>query len=125
MTTTVDTATITVELPDAFDPRWNRLPGITVDGVRITIDPAEYFFRFKNSSWLVVDWATVETMLLHAEETPDEAVEQLAAVLTARATGSTSVRSLGGRGQADRRAAEGPHAPAHSDAPCGSGERLG
>jgi hypothetical protein len=78
VTTTVDTATITVELPDAFDPRWNRLPGITVDGTRITLDPAEYFFRFENNTWLVVDWATVEDQLLHAEETPTCAVEQIA-----------------------------------------------
>jgi len=40
--TTIDTTAITVELPTAFDPRWSRLPGIQVDGRRITIDPVEY-----------------------------------------------------------------------------------
>lgn len=78
MTTTVDTTTITVELPEAFDPRWNRLPGITVDGKRITIDPAQYFFRFEASSWLVIDWATVQSDLLHVTETEASAVEQIA-----------------------------------------------
>ncbi|UWE12860.1 hypothetical protein [Actinacidiphila bryophytorum] len=78
MTTTADATTITVELPEAFDARWNRLPGITVDGTRITIDPAEYFFRFENNSWLVIDWQTVEEGLLAADETETSAVEQMA-----------------------------------------------
>ena len=76
--TTADATTITVELPEAFDARWNRLPGITVDGTRITIDPAEYFFRFENNSWLVIDWQTVEEGLLAADETETSAVEQMA-----------------------------------------------
>lgn len=76
--TTIDTATITVELPDAFDPRWNRLPGIQVDGRRITIDPAEYFFRFESSTWLVADWELVKAQLLDVDETTESAVEQLA-----------------------------------------------
>jgi hypothetical protein len=33
-------ASISVELPEPFDPRWARLPGIAVDDRRITIDPA-------------------------------------------------------------------------------------
>jgi hypothetical protein len=78
VTTTVALETITVELPEAFDPRWNRLPGITVDGKRITIDPKDYFFRFENSSWLVIDWETVTAGLLHVDETEAVAVEQLA-----------------------------------------------
>lgn len=76
--TTIDTATITVELPDAFDPRWNRLPGIQVDGKHITIDPAEYFFRFESSTWLVADWELVKAQLLDVDETTGSAVEQLA-----------------------------------------------
>lgn len=78
MATTVTKTTITVELPEAFDPRWNRLPGITVDGKLITIDPEKYFFRFETNSWLVIDWATVEADLVHAEETETSAVEQIA-----------------------------------------------
>ncbi|MEU7259079.1 hypothetical protein AB0B21_25175 [Streptomyces rimosus] len=76
--TTIDTTTITVELPEAFDPRWSRLPGIQVDGRRITIDPAEYFFRFESSTWLIADWELVKTQLLEANETAESAVEQLA-----------------------------------------------
>ncbi len=76
--TTIDTAIITVELPDAFGPRWNRLPGIQVDGRRITIDPAEYFFRFESNTWLVADWELVKTQLLDVDETTESAVEQLA-----------------------------------------------
>ncbi|MEV6153033.1 hypothetical protein AB0L53_22055 [Nonomuraea sp. NPDC052129] len=34
---------ISVELPEAFDSRWNRIPGITVDGHRVTLDPEAYF----------------------------------------------------------------------------------
>jgi hypothetical protein len=78
VTTIVNTTTISVELPEAFDPRWNRLPGITVDGTRISIDPAEYFFRFENNSWLVIDWQAVSTRFLHTDESGTTAVEQLA-----------------------------------------------
>ncbi len=78
MTSTVDTTTITVELPEAFDQRWNRLPGITVDGKRIAIDPDQYFFRFETDSWLVIDWATVQSDLLHVRESEASAVEQIA-----------------------------------------------
>ncbi|MFJ9564153.1 hypothetical protein ACIRQQ_29470 [Streptomyces fuscichromogenes] len=76
--TTIDTAAITVVLPEAFDERWSRLPGIRVDGPRITIDPAEYFFRFESNSWLVADWELVKSQLLDVEETTESAVEQLA-----------------------------------------------
>ncbi|WP_262701831.1 MULTISPECIES: hypothetical protein [Streptomyces] len=76
--TTIDTTAITVELPEAFDPRWSRLPGIQVDGRRITIDPTEYFFRFESSSWLVADWELVKAKLLGVDETAESAVEQLA-----------------------------------------------
>ncbi|MEV7597145.1 hypothetical protein AB0O91_07100 [Kitasatospora sp. NPDC089797] len=76
--TTVDTATIAVELPEAFDPRWNRLPGITVDGTKITLDPEKYFFRFEANSWLVIDWQTVKDGLLNMDETEESAVEQMA-----------------------------------------------
>jgi hypothetical protein len=79
--TTIDTATataITVELPEAFDERWSRLPGIQVEGRRITIDPAEYFFRFESSTWLVADWELVKSQLLDVDETTQSALEQLA-----------------------------------------------
>ncbi|MEL3946531.1 hypothetical protein [Streptomyces sp. LNU-CPARS28] len=75
--TTIDTTAIMVELPEAFDARWSRLPGIQVDGRRITIDPAEYFFRFESSTWLVADWELVKSQLLDVDETTESAVEQL------------------------------------------------
>ncbi|MBT2478412.1 hypothetical protein [Streptomyces sp. ISL-94] len=76
--TTIDTATITVELPDAFDPRWSRLPGIQVEGRHLTIDPTEYFFRFESNTWLVADWELVKSQLLGVSETTESAVEQFA-----------------------------------------------
>ncbi|MDT0446669.1 hypothetical protein [Streptomyces johnsoniae] len=77
MTATAPPA-ISVELRRAFDPRWSRLPGLTVDGKRLTIDPAEYFFRFDSSSWLVCDWQLVRDRLLHVAETAEAALEQTA-----------------------------------------------
>ena len=76
--TTIDTTAITVELPEAFDERWSRLPGIQVDGRSIAIDPAEYFFRFESNTWLVADWELVKSQLLGVQETAESAVEQLA-----------------------------------------------
>ncbi|MEU1624185.1 hypothetical protein ABZ746_02335 [Streptomyces sp. NPDC020096] len=76
--TTIDTSTMSVELPEAFDPRWNRLPGISVDGKRITIDPTQYFFRFESHTWLVADWELVKSQLLPVDETTESTVEQLA-----------------------------------------------
>jgi hypothetical protein len=78
MTTTTAPAAISVELPEPFDPRWARLPGITVDGRRVTIDPAAYFFRFNSASWLVCDWDTVRTGILDTQETSETALEQAA-----------------------------------------------
>jgi hypothetical protein len=71
-------ASISVELPEPFDPRWARLPGIAVDDRRITIDPATYFFRFRSASWLVCDWDIVRTEFLDAQESRETALEQAA-----------------------------------------------
>ncbi|WP_062214106.1 hypothetical protein [Streptomyces sp. NBRC 109706] len=71
-------STISVELAQAFDPRWSRLPGITVDGPTLSINPAEYFFRFDSASWLVCDWHLVRNQLLNVEETAEAALEQTA-----------------------------------------------
>ncbi|MFC0601199.1 hypothetical protein [Streptomyces palmae] len=76
--TTIDTTTITVELPEAFDPRWSRLPGIQIDDRRLIIDPAEYFFRFESHTWLVADWELVKSQLLGMDETAETPLEQLA-----------------------------------------------
>jgi hypothetical protein len=78
MTTVTALPAISVELPEPFDARWARLPGITIDGRRITIDPAAYFFRFDCASWLVCDWDTVRSQLLEVQESTDTALEQTA-----------------------------------------------
>jgi hypothetical protein len=87
---TIDTTAITVELPQAFDERWSRLSGIQVDGRRITIDPAEYFFRFGSSTWLIADWELVKSHLLDVDETTTSAVEQLALEFVTHHAESTS-----------------------------------
>jgi hypothetical protein len=67
-----------VELPEAFDPRWNRIPGVTVEGKRVTIIPSEYFFKLNSFTWLVIPWADVERDMLDASETADKSLEQIA-----------------------------------------------
>src|SRR5438094_192086 len=57
-------AVISAELPEAFDAGWNRIPGITVAGNRVTLDPAQYFFKLNDFSWLVIDWADAEGDML-------------------------------------------------------------
>jgi hypothetical protein len=47
MTTAVQDG-IRVTMPEQFHEGWNRLPGVTVAGSEITIDPAAYFFRYEN-----------------------------------------------------------------------------
>jgi hypothetical protein len=69
---------IRAELPGPVDHRWSRLPGIQVDGATVTINPADYFFRFDSSSWLVTDWEAVRDGLLPVTETAEEAIEQAA-----------------------------------------------
>lgn len=69
---------ISVELPETFDARWNRIPGITVDGHRVTLDPKQYFFKFTNHTWLLIPWPQVERDMLGATETADTSLEQIA-----------------------------------------------
>lgn len=69
----------TVELPGhAFSTGWNRIPGLTVDGGGLHIQPEEYFFRLESTGWRVIDWQTVTARMLPVEETSDEALEQKA-----------------------------------------------
>ncbi|MGH3480445.1 MAG: hypothetical protein ACRDSI_11640 [Pseudonocardiaceae bacterium] len=75
--TTTALPVISVELPEAFDARWNRMPGITIEAQVITIDPAQYFFRFGSSSWLVCDWDGVREELLDLTESTETALEQI------------------------------------------------
>lgn len=78
MTITAPPPVINAELPEPFDPRWARLPGVGIDGRRIIINPAEYFFRFGSASWLVCDWETVRSGLLDVQESSETALEQAA-----------------------------------------------
>ncbi|MGW1145166.1 hypothetical protein ACWD6I_08910 [Streptomyces sp. NPDC002454] len=82
--------TITVELPAPFDPGWNRIPGLEVEGHHISLDPTQYFFRFESHTWLVADWELVRTELLPVTETTSSAVEQLALDFIKRHAVSTS-----------------------------------
>ncbi|MEO3852633.1 hypothetical protein ABGB09_34290 [Streptomyces sp. B8F3] len=92
--TTIETTAISVDLPQALDERWSRLPGIQVDGTRLTIDPAEYFFRFESNTWLVADWQLVTDQLLGAQETTESAVEQMALQFIKEHAASTSDAAL-------------------------------
>jgi hypothetical protein len=78
MGTITESRPIAVELPEALDQRWSRLPGITIEGRTVTVDPAEYFFRFDSASWRVIDWETVRNGLLATEESAETALEQTA-----------------------------------------------
>jgi hypothetical protein len=72
-------APVSVTMPVPFTPEWSRIDGITVDGATITVDPARYFFRYENPSWVLVDWDLVRRELLdHPEESTGQALEQRA-----------------------------------------------
>ncbi|UFQ18541.1 MULTISPECIES: hypothetical protein [Streptomyces] len=68
------TTPFSVELPEP----WSRIDSIAVSGNTIAVDPARYFFRYENPSWVVADWDRVQKKLLGAQETTDQAVEQRA-----------------------------------------------
>jgi hypothetical protein len=78
MTTTGTTAPALIEvtMPLPFSECWDRLDGITVDGTMLRIDPADYFYRYENPTWLLCDWDKVRQNLLDAAESPDLALEQ-------------------------------------------------
>jgi hypothetical protein len=69
---------IRADLPAPFHDGWNKMPGVTVDGTTLTIDPSEYFFRYDNPTWLVCDWNSVRTDLLESRETGSTTIEQMA-----------------------------------------------
>jgi hypothetical protein len=69
---------ITVELAAPFTKSWERIAGISVNGSTLTIDPAKFFFRYENPSWLLCDWQKVRAELLPAIESTDLAIEQRA-----------------------------------------------
>lgn len=61
-----------------FDPRWNRVNGVTVSDGALHIDPKEHFFKATTSGWRVIDWEMVVTEMFPATETEDIALEQKA-----------------------------------------------
>jgi hypothetical protein len=83
------TAPIVVQLPERIDPRWSMLPGVRLDGRTVTVDPAEYFFRFDSHTWLLVDWERVRAELLGVCETSEKALEQMALEFIAKHGRST------------------------------------
>jgi hypothetical protein len=77
MTTTTAVPTIIeVTMPVPFSAGWNLLDGVIVDDCTLRIDPAAYFYRFENPTWLLCDWDGVRRDLLAVSETPDQALEQ-------------------------------------------------
>ncbi len=67
---------ITVDFEEPLSDGWKKVPGVTIDGTTVTIDPEQYFFRYENASWKVCDWEGVKNNVLNAAETADEALEQ-------------------------------------------------
>lgn len=75
---TVATAEIIkVTLPTPFTKTWERIPGLTVDGPTLIIDPATFFFRYENPTWLLCDWPQVCDQLLTTVETTETTIEQM------------------------------------------------
>lgn len=72
-----------------FDPRWNRVAGMSVEDDTVTIDPEAYFFRLESDTWTVIDWDKVATELLPVEETSESAIEQIALDYIARNSRTT------------------------------------
>lgn len=73
--TTITAPAIRATLPGPLDPRWSRLPGLTVEGDTVTIEPA-HWFRFEEPTWIVCDWQGVRDNLLTVTETANRALEQ-------------------------------------------------
>lgn len=67
---------VQVVTAEPFSIGWNRLTGVDVSGRQLTIDPARYFYRYDNPSWLICDWESVCRDLLDAIEQPTVALEQ-------------------------------------------------
>lgn len=78
--TTADTAievhAIKAQLDKPLSSDWNKVPGITVEGRSVRVDPGQYFFRYDNPSWIVCDWEAVRQQLLTAVEESNLALEQ-------------------------------------------------
>ncbi|MCP5197404.1 MAG: hypothetical protein H6974_11565 [Gammaproteobacteria bacterium] len=60
----------------SLDPRWNRVPGISVQEDKITIDTAKYFYRYENPVWRMIEWETVLQYWPFLRETSEKSLEQ-------------------------------------------------
>lgn len=59
-----------------LDPRWERVPGVSVFDNGVEIDTEQYFFRYEKPLWKVVDWAKVQAKWDELDETSDTSLEQ-------------------------------------------------
>lgn len=60
-----------------LDPRWTKVPGVTVTaGGDVEIAPEQYFFRYEEPAWLMIDWERVRGAWSGLDETNEEALEQ-------------------------------------------------
>jgi len=76
MSATTAPPIIQATLPGAIDLRWSRLPGLSVSGSQLTLEPA-YWIKYEDPTWLVCDWDGVRDDLLPVEETGEQALEQI------------------------------------------------
>lgn len=76
MATQVVAAPIEAELGNPLSPGWNRIPGIQVNGTSVRIEPAEFFFEYREPHWLLCDWDEVQLELLGRVETSSATYEQ-------------------------------------------------
>lgn len=76
MATQIMSAPIEVVLARPLSLGWNKVPGISVSGTRVTIHPAEFFFEYTEPQWVLCDWDLVRQELLGRGETSDATYEQ-------------------------------------------------
>lgn len=76
MTTVIRTDKITALALEDWSPGWNMVPGVSVSGQHIEIEPAQYFFRYENPSWRIASWSDVERVVIPFEETSNITLEQ-------------------------------------------------
>lgn len=69
-------ALIEASLGTPLSAGWNKIPGIEVDGERVTVDPDQYFYRYESPSWIICDWDRVRSELVEREETEHASFEQ-------------------------------------------------
>lgn len=76
MSTIVASTPIEVSLDRPLSDAWNRIPGMTVSGQDVRIEPDQFFFRYANPTWVVANWPLTRDTLLGRIETAAETYEQ-------------------------------------------------